>query len=559
MNKAALFSILAVFASPLFAGIPEKPAKALAAAAVDTAKASLAQKAASAAGSSGIEVVPATAAAPVAKDTAKPAPKVSAKDSAAARNKAVKDSVNARRKFVRDSIAVRAKAIKDSADARNKFVRDSTLARRKAIRDSSAARNRFVRDSIATVQKAKQDSLAAARKAAHEAALARAKAVRDSLALAKKTKDSLAAALKAAKADSTKAAMALAAAVKRANDSVVAARKAAHADSLKAAASRPRIDSVSVKRYRIMNRPLNKDQMKFFQAQFGMKDAAKPESTGVNWICRDKKGGVLTYEAGYSDLGYANETVPMLSEKEYLPDSLIRTKTDVLLKGLLKGKADQYVFSNYEITLVQKKEGEGKAAKVYPPVPAYYCGRYVRKLDERLVLGDAFQVRVGYGEGGAPQFFSFRDPALAESGPMKAPTKERILDSLGRWTKSRTRPRRIYYPYHPDSLRVRDIKPIKAFDSYVVAQEKATGTQPGAAYLMPAVTVLAEVTVARSARKLSQPQPVEPVLLHFNFPCRPESGLCWPDGKQAMQSAPPTASAPAKPSAPGKPSAPTPK
>ena len=87
---------------------------------------------------------------------------------------------------------------------------------------------------------------------------------------------------------------------------------------------------------------------------------------------------------------------------------------------------------------------------------------------------------------------------------------------------------------------VRDIKPIKAFASYVVTQEKfVDDNQQGGAYLVPAVTVLAQVTVLPSRKKLRQPPPPEPILLHFQFPCRPESGLCWPDGKQDMQSSPP--------------------
>jgi hypothetical protein len=214
--------------------------------------------------------------------------------------------------------------------------------------------------------------------------------------------------------------------------------------------------------------------------------------------------------------------------------------------------------------MVQKKDPEAKDNKPAPPVPAFYTGRYVRKLDDRLVLGDAFQIRIGYGEGGAPQSFSFRDPVATEGGAVKAPTKEHVLDSLARWAKSRTRPRNLLYPFHPDGLRVRDIKPIKAFDSYVVTQEKfRENPQMDGTYLMPSVTVLAQVTLVPSTKKLRQPPPPEPIILHFHFPCRPEAGLCWPDGKQDMQSAPPSPGihqvppvrAPAAPN-PGKPELP---
>jgi hypothetical protein len=298
------------------------------------------------------------------------------------------------------------------------------------------------------------------------------------------------------------------------------------------------MDSITAKRFRVMDRPLNKEQIKYFLDQFGMRDVAKPESTVVNWVYRDKKNGTLTYETGISDLGYVNGKVPMLNEKDFIADSLIRSRTDALLKKLLAEKAEGYVFANHEITLVQKKEGEGKG-KVSPPVPAFYTGRYLRKLEDRIILGDAFQIRLGYGEGGAVQFFSFRDPVVAEGGTTRVPAKQFILDSLARWQKSRTRPRSIIYPYHPDKLRVRSLKPIKAFDSYVLTQEKFRDAhQQDGTYLMPTLTVLAEAVLVPPTSKLSHPVAAEPVLLHFNFPCRPESGLCWPDGKQEMQSAP---------------------
>lgn len=340
-----------------------------------------------------------------------------------------------------------------------------------------------------------------------------------------------------------KAARALAAAVKRANDSAVAARKAARADSIRKEALRPpppKIDSVVVKTYRVGRRPMDKKEMKTFLARFGMKDAGHPESTAVNRVYRDKRGAILTYEPGLSDLSYANETVPMLDEKEYVPDSLIRIRTDALLKELVKDKASGYEFANHEITLVQKKEGNGDSAKISPPVPAFYTGRYLRKLDHRLILGDAFQIRIGYGHGGVANAFSFREPLTTEGPAVKVPTREFVMDSLARWAKSRTRPRTIRYPYHPDNLRVRNLKPIKAIDTFVLTREKS-GEQSGkdGTYLVPSVTVLAEATLYRSNRKLRQPPPEGPILLHFHFPCRPEAGLCWPDGKQEMQGPPP--------------------
>jgi hypothetical protein len=254
-----------------------------------------------------------------------------------------------------------------------------------------------------------------------------------------------------------------------------------------------------------------------------------------------------------------------LTEKDLLPDSLIRTRTDAMLKKLLAEKADRYAFANYEVTQIQKKEGEGKG-KVSAPVPAFYTGRYVRKLEDRIVLGDAFQIRLGYGEGGTPQSFSLRDPVVAEGGTVRVPTKEFIMDSLARWAKSRTRPQRMIYPFHSEKLRIRTLKPIKAIESYVLTQEKFRDTpQQDGSYLVPTVTVLAEVTLAPSDKKLAEPAPEGPIVLHFNFPCRPETGLCWPDGKQEMQgsvpavnSAPPARGPTSPTQNPGKPEIPAP-
>ncbi len=564
MIRVVLFSILAAMALPLHALDAPKPVAATAGAAA--APVAISQTAAPGQGIA------------VSKDAPAPPPKDSIalrgkaiQDSIAAHSQALRDSLELRRKFVRDSLAIRSKSMRDSANARNRFVMDSTLAHRKALRDSSLARRKFVRDSTATHYKARQDSLAAHRAArmdslktaAGVAAAAKASSIaaartRDSLLLARKafrrdslkqasvlaaaakrSRDSLASALKTAKADSLKAARTLAAAVKRANDSVVAGQKAARADSLKGAGNRPpppKDDSVSARTYRITDRPLNKEQIKYFQSQFGFKDPLKPESSDVVIRYRGKNGSSIAYVPGTSDIAYSNEGVPMLGEKDFLPDSLIHTKTDAILKNLLKEKADRYVFANFEITMVQKKIPDGDKGKVYPPVPAYYAGRYVRKLDDRVVLGDEFQIRIAYGEAGAISAFSFRDPVVAEGETIKVPSRARVLDSVMRWAKSRTRPRRLLYPYSPDSLYIRELKPVKVIETYVPAQRKfSDNSQLDGAYLLPTVTVLAEASLIPPKRKIRQPFSPEPMLLHFQFPCRPETGLCWPDGAQGMQ------------------------
>jgi hypothetical protein len=512
------------------------------------------------------------------------------RDSLAVRRKVVMDSLAARLKYVHDSLAV-AKAHRDSAAMAAKQAHDDSAhtaalakaASAKAHADSLQA-SKAAKDSVASLAKAaaqsKADSIASAVKLQALAKVAADKAVAQSRAdsvkaarAAKAHNDSLSAAAKRAHADSLRAAAkakvdSVHAAARARADSLQAAGRH-RADSLKAAAEakvamrhaalQARTDSIAAakaardstaaaaraalhekdstlaKSYRILNRPVNKDEVKYFLTRFKMKDAGKPESTAVNWVWRDKSGALLTYEPGMSELGFSDESIPMLDKKDFVPDSLIRFRTDGILRDLLQEKADRYAFANYEITMVQKKSPETKD-QVLPPVPAYYIGRYIRKLDDRLVLGDAFQIRLGYGAGGATQLFSLRDPVLAEAPPVKIPTRQFVADSLVRWTNSRTRPRTLLYPFHPDRLRIRDIKPVKILETYVETTEKFRDTpQLDGNYLVPSVTVLAQVYLYPAAAKSKEPTPADPILLHFHFPCRPGAGLCWPDAGQGME------------------------
>jgi hypothetical protein len=518
------------------------------------------------------------------------------KDSLAAVRKKALDSATVRSRYVHDSLVEHHKRVRDSLATRQKFVRDSLASHRKAVMDSLAARLKYVHDSLAAVKAAK-DSVAGLAKAAAKAkadsiagamnnmALAKAAASKaaaqtraDSIKTARAAKahqDSLAAAAKRAQADSLRAAAkaksdsmhaavraradSAQAAVRHRADSLktaaeakVAAKRAAalaRADSIVAAknardslaaaalAAQHEKDSVMAKSYRVLDRPINKDEIKYFLTRFKMKETGKPESTAVNWVYRDKAGAVLTYEPGISEVGYGDEKAPMLDKKDYVPDSLIRFKTDGLLREIMQDKADRYTFANYEITMVQKKSPETKD-QVAPAVPAFYIGRYIRKLDDRLVMGDAFQIRLSYGGGGTLEAFSLRDPVLAEAAPAKVVSRQYVADSLARWAKSRTRPREIPYPFHPDRLRIRDIKPVKILETYVLATEKfRDNPQLDGTYLVPSVTVLAQVSLYPAPAKSKEPPPAEPILLHFHFPCRPDAGLCWPDAGRGLDGA----------------------
>ncbi len=297
------------------------------------------------------------------------------------------------------------------------------------------------------------------------------------------------------------------------------------------------LDSLVVKKYKILDRPLNREEIKYFLSAFRMGDTEKPDSSAGHWSIRDKQGAALIYGTGKSELGYSNSKAAFLMEKDRVPDSLIRKQTDAVLRGIMQDKYERYTFANYEITMVQRKEGDGQG-KIYDPEPAFYYGRYIRKLDNRLILGDAFQIRLGIGAQGALESFSFRDPVVAEGGSLKVPSREFVLDSLKRWERSKTHTRAYVYPYHPDHLNIRSLKPVKAFESYILTDEKFRDTpNMSGAYLVPVVTVLAQVLVNPPKQKPSEPVPTEPVLLHFHFPCHPEAGLCWPDGNRDLQGA----------------------
>lgn len=303
--------------------------------------------------------------------------------------------------------------------------------------------------------------------------------------------------------------------------------------------SSPRPDSLSARAFKIGKRPFSREEAKQLLAVLNFKPKGKPESTAVNWIYRDERGALLTYGKDNSEWAYAYDTVAVLDPKEYVPDSLIRTKTDGLLKEFLKARSASYAFVNYEKTMVQPRDEKSKEG-VGPAVPAYYIGRYLRKLDGRFVLGDNFQVRIGVGRANAPVFISYRNPVLTDSSrTVTVPSKEYVEAYLLKWGKDKTRLGRQYYPYHPERLRIKTLKPVKAFEAYVLTQEKFRDN-PGkdGTYLVPRVTVLAEAVLAKSTKRLKVEEPAAPVLLHFHFPCTPGAGLCWPDGKQGLEGGP---------------------
>lgn len=301
----------------------------------------------------------------------------------------------------------------------------------------------------------------------------------------------------------------------------------------------PKQDSVVARQYKVGNRPYSDKEAKQFLTVLNFKPKGKPESTAVNIIYRDARGATLAYEKALSEWAYAYDTVAFLDPKEYIADSLIRTVTDGRLKEFLRGKMAEYAFVNFEKTMVQPRSPDGKESG--KEVPAYYIGRYLRKLGGRYVLGDNFQARIGVGRAHAVSFISYREPLLTDSLNVTVPSKELVEEYLAKWSRNRSRLGRQIYPYNPDNLRIRSLKPVKVFESYVLVREKfREDPSKDGIYLAPRVTVLAEAALVPSQKRLKVPPTPSPVLLHFHFPCTPQAGLCWPDGAQGIQDGPRT-------------------
>lgn len=321
----------------------------------------------------------------------------------------------------------------------------------------------------------------------------------------------------------------------------------------------PDKDSVTAWRFKIVQRPFNRGDAKNFLAAFGFKDPDKGESTLVNWVFRDKKRpATLAYTAMTSEFAFADRSVSHLAPSEFVPDSLIRPKAEALLKSVLRDRATIYPFINFETTMFQKKQlsanEKGRKDSVHssrdsvlPPVPAYYAGRFIRRLNNRYVLGDGFQVRLGFGKGGAIHHFFYRNPGLSDSTEIRLPTREKVEGMVDEWIRKNPSPKGLVYPYHADNLSVRSLRKVKVFESYIETNEKFSGKSSlDGAYLVPRVTVLVEAKLRPSRKKNALPHPDAPVLLHLHFPCTPGAGLCWPEGKEGFRRGPARSSPPAQ-------------
>lgn len=248
--------------------------------------------------------------------------------------------------------------------------------------------------------------------------------------------------------------------------------------------------------------------------------------TPTSWS--DNSGVTAAYFPQKSMITFFNSRSAKLNKEEIIPDTLIKGKTDPILKNFLRENFNNYQFVNFETQFIQRRNAANQDS-VDKPVPTFYTGRYLRKLDGRLILGDVFQANVTVGSRGLLKSLEYREPMLVAQNKVSVPTKAFVLDSIRKWQESKTHSRPSEYPNHPAHLKILAIKPIKVFESYLVENQK------GGQSLVPSITVFAEVKLSKVKEKSSFPQPPEPTYLHFHFPCRPASGLCWPDGIQATK------------------------
>jgi len=145
-----------------------------------------------------------------------------------------------------------------------------------------------------------------------------------------------------------------------------------------------------------------------------------PIQLPTSWT--DNAGVTAAYFPQKSMLTFYNSNTAKLNRDETIPKTLIRSKTDPILKTILKENFNNYQFVNSEIQFVQRRSETNKEG-VDKPMPMYYSGRYLRKLDGRLILGDAFQVKVTLGSKGLVNSLEYSEPLLQPQNKVVIPTK----------------------------------------------------------------------------------------------------------------------------------------
>jgi hypothetical protein len=231
---------------------------------------------------------------------------------------------------------------------------------------------------------------------------------------------------------------------------------------------------------------------------------------------------IASYREATSELTITDTASPEAADREPLADSAVEQISTALLRKLLPEEAANFAFTNKEVIQVQRESDKA-------PHPAFYFGRFVRKIDGRLVLGAAFQLRIGFGANQAIRQITYSNAGLGGSEEIKTDSRVKVYKLLQSVQQGKNRLKNFRYPYSPDHLPVQSLMVTNVFHSYVLAGERTEKTENSPQTLVPVVTVLAVATVGPVRGRKGPPElPSGPLYLHFNFPCTPGFGLCWP-------------------------------
>lgn len=239
----------------------------------------------------------------------------------------------------------------------------------------------------------------------------------------------------------------------------------------------------------------------------------------------------MVYTPTGSEFLFMNSDVGPLPQDEQpiasMPDvnAQIQRRLDVIVKerGLDSVLVPRQVkaeptFTNAEITSTVPEKGQAKIA-------TEYTGRYGYKVEDRLIMGNSWQSRLGYGGNKDISFFELRRQGLEASGSAEVIPRRKVLDQFMALTREGVG--KMYFPntsdWFIDTLRVKYI-----FNSYVISHEKDEKDRAKRGdFLIPAVTAVAEAKVKVCKKKSGDFVPTEPLIIHYNFPCVSDMGQCW--------------------------------
>jgi hypothetical protein len=128
------------------------------------------------------------------------------------------------------------------------------------------------------------------------------------------------------------------------------------------------------------------------------------ENNKIFYKSNDKKE-FLIYDPKKSFYTYRNRNVGYL-EKNSQDSTFLRNRADEHFKNILGSKAKDYVFLNNEYDIIRWADAPDKNNIVK------ITYRYVRKLDNRLLVGGTNYIRITLGGKGELAGFDFEEPIL---------------------------------------------------------------------------------------------------------------------------------------------------